>query len=83
MSKIKFIYEKNIFEMIFEDKDSIESILEKYVKILSIKKKDLLFLYKGLNISLIEYKEQLYKFKNKNIIILVYNLNKIKDKKKN
>ena len=33
MSKIKYIYEKNIFEMIYEDTDKIENILEKYMEI--------------------------------------------------
>ncbi len=50
MSKVKYIFEKNIFEMIYEDTDIIENVLEKYIKILLIEKKDLLFLYKGTNI---------------------------------
>ena len=38
MSKIKFIYENNIYEMIFEENDSIENIIDKYIKLLSIEK---------------------------------------------
>ena len=80
MSKIKFIFEKNIFEMISEDKDKIENLLEKYAKLLSIKRKDLLFLYKGKNILLIENKYKNILNKNKNIIISVFKINKKKKK---
>ena len=69
MSKIKFIYENNIYEMIVEENDSIENIIDKYIKLLSIEKKYLLFLYKGMNI--IENKDKLNKLKNKNIIITI------------
>ena len=69
MSKIKFIYENNIYEMTVEENDSIENILDKYIKLLSIEKKYLLFLYKGMNI--IENKDKLNKLKNKNIIITI------------
>ena len=69
MSKIKFIYENNIYEMIVEENDSIENIIDKYIKLLSIEKKYLLFLYKGINI--IENKDKLNKLKNKNIIITI------------
>ena len=84
MSKIKFIYENNIYEMIVEENDSIENILDKYIKLLSIEKKYLLFLYKGMNI--IENKDKLNKLKNKNIIItIIYKDNNkdIKEKLKN
>ena len=77
MSKIKFIYEKNIIEMILEDKNSITNLLEKYAKLLSIKIKNLLFLYKGKNILLIEKK---YKnILNKNIIKSSFKINKNKN----
>ena len=69
MSKIKFIYENNIYEMIVEENDSFENIIDKYIKLLSIEKKYLLFLYKGMNI--IENKDKLNKLKNKNIIITI------------
>ena len=69
MSKIKFIYENNIYEMIVEENDSIENIIDKYIKLLSIEKKYLLFLYKGMNI--IENKDKLNKLKNKDIIITI------------
>ena len=78
MSKIRFIYEKNIFEMILEDKNSITNLLEKYAKLLSIKRKDLLFLYKGKNILLIENKYKKILKRNKNIIISVFKINKNK-----
>ena len=74
MSKIKFIYEKNIFEMILEKRDKIENLLEKYAKLLSIKRKDLLFLYKGKNILLFENKTINNLKKNKNIIISVFRM---------
>ena len=74
MSKIKFIYEKNIFEMILEDRDKIENLLEKYAKLLSIKRKGLLFLYKGKNILLFENKTINNLKKNKNIIISVFRM---------
>ena len=77
MSKIKFIYEKNIFEMMLEDKDSIGDIIKKYVKLLSVKIEDLLFLYKGINIKT-ENNEKLKLKKNKNMTILVFKLNKDK-----
>ena len=69
MSKIKFIYENNTYEMIVEENDSFENIIDKYIKLLSIEKKYLLFLYKGINI--IENKDKLNKLKNKNIIITI------------
>ena len=78
MSKIKFIHEKNIFGMTLENTDSIENILEKYAILLSIKRKNLLFLYKGKNILLIENKFKII-FKKKNIIISVFKINKKKN----
>ena len=36
MSKIRFIYEKNIFEMEYEESDLIENLFEKYIDCLSI-----------------------------------------------
>ena len=65
MSKaIKFVFEKNIFEILYEDNESIENIIEKYAKILSVKSKDLFFSYKGKNI--LEIKGILNKLKNNN-----------------
>ena len=78
MSIIKFIYENNIFEMIFEGNDSIKNIIDKYMKLLSIEIKDLLFLYKGINI--LEKKDRFIKFKNKNIIISIINKNNNKNR---
>ena len=81
MSKVKYIFEKNIFEMIYEDTDIIENVLEKYIKILLIEKKDLLFLYKGINI--LKNKDIFNKLKNNNknnIIITVIKKNKSKNK---
>ena len=79
MSKIKYIYEKNIFEMLYENINNIEEILEKYNKILLIEKKDLLFLYKGINI--LKNKDIFNKLKNNknNIIITVIKKNKNKN----
>ena len=65
MSKaIKFVFEKNIFEILYDDNESIENIIEKYAKILSVKSKDLFFSYKGKNI--LEIKGILNKLKNNN-----------------
>ena len=77
MSKIKFIYENNIYEMIVKENDSFENIIDKYMKLLSIEKKYLLFLYKGIIIK--ENKDKLNKLKNKNIIITIF----YKDNNKN
>ena len=73
MSKIRFIYEKNIFEMEYEESDLIENLFEKYIDCLSIEKKNLLFLYKGINI--LENTFILNKLKN-NIIIVVIKKNR-------
>ena len=50
MSKIKFIYMKNIYEMKYIEKDlSILNLLSKYSSIININFNELLFLYKGKN----------------------------------
>ena len=60
--------------MALEDKDSITNLLEKYANLLSYKRKDLLFLYKGNNILLFENKTINNLKKNKNIIISVFRM---------
>ena len=50
MPKIKFVYGKNTFEMKYENTDIIENILKKYIELLSFEEKNLLFLYRGINI---------------------------------
>ncbi len=64
--------------MIVGENDSIENILDKYVKLLSIEKKYLLFLYKDINI--IENKDKLNKLKNKNCMITIIHNNNNKNK---
>ena len=64
MSKIKFVYGKNVFEI--TDEDKIENALKKYEKM--IEEKELIFLYKGINI--LENKDILNKLKRKNNIII-------------
>jgi len=75
MPSIKIIYGKNIFEMKIERNDSFEDIIKKYLKLLSLNKKELLFLYKGKNI--LENKKILNRLK-KDVIISVFKLSKIK-----
>ena len=73
MRKIKFIFEKNVFEMVVKEKDLIKNILEKYAILLFIAIKDLIFFYKGKNLSLlIDKKYKINSLKNKNIIITVF-----------
>ena len=50
MPKIIFIYRENKYEMVIEDRNL--NIFYEYWKILNVKINDLLFLYKGKNISL-------------------------------
>ena len=79
MSKIKFVYENNFFYIIEEGVNIIESALKKYEKMIG--EKDLLFFYKGINIS--ENKEMFNKInknRNNNIIITVIKGNKKKIK---
>ena len=78
MTKIKFIYGRNKFEMIFEDQELIENIFEKYAKLLSLKRKDLFFYYKGKNMTLSKDKINILKKKNINILVLKKNPNKNK-----
>ena len=73
MSEIKFVYGKNVFGISEEGVDTIENAIKKYKKM--IEEKDLLFLYKGINI--LENKEILNKLKkSNNIIITVIKRNK-------
>lgn len=65
MSRIKFIYQKNIFETSFDSKDSIEKTIEKYEQLISKEKNDLLFLYEGVNI--LENKRLLKRLKKRRI----------------
>ena len=71
MSKINFIFGKNNFEMEFENTDTIQNVLEKYTKLLSINKKELFFLYKGKNIILTKNNLSNRINKKNNIIITV------------
>ena len=80
MPKIKFIYEHNNFEMIYENTYTIEKILIKYTKLLSVKETEILFLYKGINI--LENKIFLNKLNNKNNLIMTV-INKNKNNNKN
>jgi len=66
MSKVKFVYEKKVFDIIYEDIDINENVIKKYIKIIG--EKDLLFLYKGKYI--LENEDILNKIKNKNNIII-------------
>ena len=47
MPKVKFVYEKNVFEI--TEEDTIENALKRYKRILQ--EEDLIFLYKGKIIS--------------------------------
>ena len=83
MSKIKFIYMKNIYEMKYIEKDlSILNLLSKYYSIININFNELLFLYKGKNLILNNMKE-VNELKDNNINILVYNLKMKKINKNN
>ena len=52
MSKIIFIYENNKKEMILEYKYSLKELLKKYLSLIDQKQKDILFMYKGKELSL-------------------------------
>ena len=74
MSRIKFIFQKNIFEITVKPNDSIEKAIKKYEQLISKEKNDLLFLYDGVNI--LENKHMLNRLKKKkNILIIVFNKN--------
>ena len=74
MPKIIFIYRENKYEMVIEDRNL--NIFYEYSKIVNVKINDLLFLYKGKNISLFNSQIIISILKNnKTIIISVYNLN--------
>ena len=74
MSKIIFIYRDNKYEMILEDRNL--NIFNEYSKKIDVNINNLLFLYKGKNISLSKSEIIINMLKsNKNIIISVYNLN--------
>jgi len=74
MSKILFIYRENKYEMTIEDINL--NIFYEYSKKINIKMNDLLFFYKGKNISLINSQLILNTIKrNKIIIISVFNIN--------
>ena len=76
MSKIIFIYRENKYEIILKDNILDINIFEEYSKKINGKINDLLFLYKGKNISLINSQKIFNNFKyNKDIIISVYNIN--------
>ena len=76
MSKIIFIYRENKYEIILKDNILDINIFEEYSKKIDGKINDLLFLYKGKNISFINSQQIFNKFKyNKDIIISVYNIN--------
>ena len=67
MSKIKFVYGKKVFDIIYEDMDKNENAIKKFIKIIG--EKDLLFFYKGKII--LENKDILNKIKNNNNIIII------------
>ena len=74
MSKIIFIYRENKYEMVLEDRKL--NIFYEYSKKIDSNINDLLFLYKGKNISLINSQIIINMLEsNKNNIISVYNLN--------
>ena len=76
MSKIIFLYENNKKEMILEYKYSLNELLKKYLSLIDQTQKDILFLYKGKELSLQSNKIILNDKKN---IISVINLNKKKN----
>ena len=77
MSKVKFIYMNNIYEIKYNKNDlSINNLLFKYSSIINIHIDQLYFFYKGKNIKNIKISEF------NDIIILVYNI-KIKKNKNN
>ena len=70
MSKIKFIYMKNIYEMKYNNNDlSINNLLSKYSLIININIDQLYFLYKGKKINTIKNTKEL-----NYITIFVYNI---------
>ena len=76
MSKIIFLYENNKKEMILEYEYSLKELLKKYLSLIDQKQKDILFLYKGKELSLQSNNIILNDKKN---IISVINLNKKKN----
>jgi len=73
MSKILFIYRENKYEMILKDNNF--NIFYEYSKSIDANINDLLFLYKGKNITLNNSQKILNIFKSNKNIISVYNLN--------
>ena len=76
MSKIIFLYEKNKKEMILEYKYSLKELLKKYLSLIDQKQKDILFMYKGKELSL--QSNNIILNGNRNIISVI-NLNKKKN----
>ena len=68
MPKVKFVYVKKDFDMVYEDIDKNENVIQKFIKIIG--EKDLFILYKGK--SILENEDILNKIKNKikNLLIL-------------
>ena len=79
MSKIKFLFGKKAFDIVYEDIDKNKNVIKEFIKIIG--EKDLLFLYKGKNI--LENKDILNKIKNNNILITVIKKNKAKNNIRN
>jgi len=73
MSKILFIYRENKYEMILKDNNF--NIFYEYSKSIDANINDLLFLYKGKNITLNNSQKKLNIFISNKNIISVYNLN--------
>ena len=82
MAIIIFIYEKNIFKKIFEDRNElIIKILLEYSSNINKNLNELYFICKGKKL-LFKNKEKINIFKNNIIIINVFNLNTKKESKK-
>ena len=80
MSKIIFIYEKNKFEMVIENRNKINEKLKDYLFWINQKKEDIAFICKGKKLD-IDNPNNFNILNNKKIIISVFLLKKNKDNK--
>ena len=78
MAKITFIYGYNKYVIAAKKKDSIASILDKYIHSLNEDKNDLFFMYKGKIITLLKMSSNTIN-QNKNMLIFVFKKNSLKN----
>ena len=82
MTKVKFIYIRNTYEMInIKDELLLSDLILKYCSIINQDKNELYFLYKGKVLSL-DKNIKIKEMNNKNIIISIFKINYEKNNNK-